>query len=298
MPSTHLRVLRQIWTAPGNAPNRPVALLRAFRWFLTCHRATSSDQPALVHSAFGDRLFPCYTDSIIAKHVRYRSEWFDHDLLHFMDSYLQPSDHFLDVGANIGLHTLLASTRITSGTLTCVEPLPSNLQRLRHTLEINHLSRVTVLPVAASDSAGKVHLTGTDVFTRIADAPPSAPDTVDTVRLDQVLGTDAIVDFCKIDVEGAEWQVLRGLTGLIQRSALPVFAFELNGSLQAYGHREADFLVWIQDQGYQIATYQHDSRTLTFGTDSVGTANDLFALTPDGIARVKERMPTVVHRQA
>ena len=44
----------------------------------------------------------------------YRSEWFDWDMLHFLKSYLQPGDHFLDIGANTGLHTLLAST--------CIDP--------------------------------------------------------------------------------------------------------------------------------------------------------------------------------
>lgn len=313
---SHLSVLRQIWNAPGNASNRPLAVIRGIRWFVACHRKSVTDDQPVLFRAFADRLYPCYTDSIIAKHVMYRSEWFDHDLLHFMHDYLRPGDHFLDVGANTGLHTLLASTRITSGHITCVEPDPKNLARLRHALDLNHITNTTILPVAASDEAGTVELTGTDVFTRISppsrstiqrsmlkvqsskfevpssfNNPPST--TVSAARLDALLGPDARVDFCKIDVEGAEWQVLKGMTGLMERNALPVIAFEFNGSLRGYGHSEDEFLSWLRNRGYSLATCHHSRKELTFGTTFSAEDNDLFALTQAGVATVKERIPGI-----
>jgi len=242
--------------------------------------------------AFGNRVFPCYTDSIIAKHVMYRSEWFDHDLLHFMHDYLRPDDHYLDVGANTGLHVLLASTRITTGRITCVEADPANVNRLRQTLEWNHINNATVLPVAASDADGKTTLEGSDVFTRMSpgsDADSEGP-VVETVLLDTALGPEARIDFCKIDVEGAEWQVLRGMTGLMEREALPVVAFEFNGRFAEYGHSGEDFLGWLKLRGYSVATYDHDRRTLHFGDDFPAETVDLFALTPRGRALVGERL--------
>lgn len=265
-------------------------MLRAFRWFLACHRAPVSDRPHPVRT-FGDRTFLCYTDSIIAKHVMYRSEWFDHDLLHFMHGYLQPGDHFLDVGANTGLHTLLASTRITTGRITCVEPDPKNLARLRRLIDLNHISQATVLPVAASDRAARVSLDGDDVFTHIAPTPSGNSNecTVEAVRLDAALGPEARADFCKIDVEGAEWQVLRGLTGLMERDALPVIAFELNGSQRTYGHDESQFLDWLRSRGYTIAAYRHDEKILSARPPFAD--NDLFAISASGLALAKTRIP-------
>jgi FkbM family methyltransferase len=305
----HLSVLRQIWDAPGNAPNRPLAVIRAIRWFIACHRKSVPDDQPVLFRAYGDRVYPCYTDSIIAKHVMYRSEWFDHDLLHFMHDYLRPGDHFLDIGANTGLHTILASTRITSGHITCVEPDPKNLTRLRRALDLNHITNATILPVAASDHAGSVQLTGADVFTRISPSPsgqlPSAinhpqssssdpsPTVVSAARLDALLGPDARVDFCKIDVEGAEWQVLKGMTGLMDRNALPVIAFEFNGGLRDYGHSEGELLSWLRDQGYSVAAYDHTRQELKFGTASSGPDTDLFAFTEAGVGMVKERIPEI-----
>ncbi len=98
----HLSVLSQIWAAPGNRGRRLSALIRALRWFVRCHRSPSLTDPVLLPVFDQKRHYPCHVDSIIAKHVMYRSEWFDWDMLQFLRSYLQPSDHFLDIGANTG----------------------------------------------------------------------------------------------------------------------------------------------------------------------------------------------------
>ncbi len=289
--ASHLSILQRIWKAPGNAANRPLALIRAFRWFMACHfKSVSEDRPVLF-PAYGDRIYPCYTDSIVARDVMYRSEWFDYDLLHFMHAFLQADDHFLDVGANTGLHTLLASTRITSGHITCVEPDPVNLARLRRLMDLNHIENATVLEVAASDVSGRVPLVGTDVFTRIAPAAAvtgTSSRMMETARLDVLLGDVARMDYCKIDVEGAEWQVLRGMTGLMRRGALPVVVFELNGSLHAYGHREEEFLGWLRDQGYHLGHYTHQGRTLRLGPPF---ADDVFAFTTEGLENARARIP-------
>ena len=201
--SPHLQVLQEIWNAPGNRPQRLAAVLRAAGWFGRCHLRPGSGP--VLQPVFGSRVYPCHTDSIIAKHVRYRSEWYDWDLLQFMKAVLRPGDHYLDVGANTGLHTLLAST--VTDRLTCVEPEPRNLERLRRTLALNGLESAVVLAVAADEREGSVALEGDDVFTRLRDGGSAA--TVPAVRLDEALGAGARVDFAKIDVEGAEGRVLR-----------------------------------------------------------------------------------------
>lgn len=281
---SHLQVLREVWTAPGNHPNRLRAIWRAFRWFLCCHLRPGGEPKLL--PVFGARLYPCHTDSIIAKHVMYRSEWYDWDLLRFMNAYLQEGDHFLDVGANTGLHTLLASTRTRR--ITCVEPEPRNVLRLRHTLAVNHLHEVALLPLAASDTAGQVRLEGSDVFTRISSGPATATETVPAARLDEVLDRDARVDFCKLDVEGAEWLALRGMTGLIERGALPLIAFEHIGHLRAFGENEGDFLQWLRAQGYTPGVYHHDTRTLDTREPLTGT--DVIAFTQEGRRQIERRM--------
>lgn len=285
--TTHLQVLGEIWHAPGNQPHRLHAVWRAFRWFLRCHLRPGGEPKLL--PVFGSRVYPCHTESIIAKHVMYHSEWYDWDLLHFMSDFLQEGDHLLDVGANTGLHTLLASTRTRR--ITCVEPEPHNVQRLRHTLEVNHLHEVTVLPLAASDTTGQVCLEGADVFTRISSGSATATETVPAARLDEVLDPQTRVDFCKLDIEGAEWLALRGMTGLIERGVLPMLAFEHIGHLHAFGQNDGDFLEWLRAQGYTLGVYHHDTRTLETREPFTGT--DIIAFTEEGRRQIERRMPSL-----
>lgn len=286
-------MLRQVWAAPGNQGQRCRAVLRALRWFRICRsHLTAPDKPDLL-PVFGERIYPCYPDSIIAKHVMYHSEWFDYDMLHFMQSFLRPDDHFLDVGANTGLHTLLASTRIDLGQITCVEPDPRNLTRLRLAMKINNLNNVAILPIAASDRESEVTLECNDVFSRIANENTSQPSEmlsqVQSRRLDHVLPRQ-LIHFCKVDVEGAEWLALQGLSSLIESDLLPVIVFELCGWMKYYNQDENALLDWLRSYGYQFATYRHSSQTLSF---SRPYDNDVFAFTASGLGMVRERMPEI-----
>lgn len=278
----HLHVLRAIWSAPGNRGARLAAVARAVRWFGRCHWHPRSG-PVLL-PVFGSRVYPCHVDSLIAKHVMYRSAWYDWDLLNFMKAVLRPGDHYLDVGANTGLHTLLAST--VTDRLTCVEPEPRNLERLRQTLELNGLHSAVVLAVAADEREGRVALEGDDVFTRLRDEAAAA--TVPAVRLDRALGPQARVDLAKIDVEGAEGRVLRGLTGLMERGALPLIAFECFGHLRAFGEEPADLLDWLRARGYTVAVYDHEDRTLDARDPLAAGASDLIAFDAAGRRRIEE----------
>ena len=287
-------MLRQIWQAPGNQGQRCRAVLRALRWFFICHtNRHASDKPDLL-PVFGERIYPCYPDSIIAKHVMYHSEWFDYDLLHFMKAFLRPDDRFLDVGANTGLHTLLASTSIDRGQITCVEPDTRNLERLRLAIDINKLKNVTILPVAASNRAAEVSLDNNDVFARIStsdgDRPSDGRPKVQSVRLDSILPQE-LIQLCKVDVEGAEWLVLQGLSSLIEKDLLPVLIFELCGLMKLYQQDDESLLNWLRSRGYRFATYRHDSHTLCFNEPY---DNDVFAFTSSGLQLVQERMPGLI----
>jgi FkbM family methyltransferase len=280
---SHLQVLRQVWDAPGNRGHRAAAVLRAFRWFMRCR--TGNPEP-VNHPVFAGRwIFPCYTDSIIAKHVMYRTEWYDWDLMHFMQSYLRATDSYLDVGANIGLHTLMAARMIREGSITVVEPNPANLLRLKHCLKLNRLeNEVQVLPIAASDHRGTMRLVGDDVFSRVDDGAAGVEVRVE--RLDDLLPMETI-HFAKLDVEGAEWQVLSGLERHIEKEMLPVIALELIGHAKVYGLEEEDMLAWLRDRGYRMANYRHDGHAVDFIGPFFG---DIFAIHESAQPFLRERL--------
>lgn len=133
----------------------------------------------------------------------------------YLADELARADVFVDVGANIGYFTCLARSR---GVHTiAVEPLASNLRVLYKNLQANRFTDgVEVFPVALAGAAGLLELygvsTGASLMPGWAGASRFNARTVPVSTLDTVLGTRFAGKrlLVKIDVEGAEHQVLRG----------------------------------------------------------------------------------------
>jgi FkbM family methyltransferase len=152
---------------------------------------------------------------------------------------LNPGDHFVDAGANIGYFTLSAARFVgASGRVDAFEPQPQNLARLRTNLARNNLSDcVRVHPVALSDRAGEVQIyTAADdvdnhgtssIFREAAwDASGRAVQSiaVRAERMDEMLaGTKPTL--IKMDVEGAEPLVAGGVSGLLETSPQIILEF-------------------------------------------------------------------------
>lgn len=129
---------------------------------------------------------------------------------------------FVDVGANWGYFTLVAADAVGSaGRVVALEPDPRVHAELRANVARNGIGTVTVLPVAASDRAGEAVLAGYAEADRnrgvsslvAAPAGAAASFPVRTAPLDDLLDGLSIdrVDLVKIDVEGAEELVVRGM---------------------------------------------------------------------------------------
>ena len=207
----HFRYFRQItrvWKAPGNRVSRITALLRALAWTVQ-KRVIKRPLEIMV---FTDRRFYCYPDGFIGNSIRLFSEWADYDSLHFIDEFLHPGDYFLDVGANVGLFTLLASRRIVSGGIVCVEPGRTQLARLREHLAANAIS-AEVFPVAVSDNNSTVYLTQGDAVAHVAaadgDSRRASAEVVQALLLDDFI-PDRVYHLMKLDVEGFEAPALSG----------------------------------------------------------------------------------------
>lgn len=141
---------------------------------------------------------------------------------------LRPGDSFVDVGANIGMVTLLAARCVgPSGRVESFEPNPRALARLRHHVAANELRRVTVHPAGLSDTSGELVLRmlsaetskGTFGDLRADEAGRFAEEHVARVeRGDDVLDLPSDPPLTvKIDVEGFECRALRGLEDTLRR---------------------------------------------------------------------------------
>jgi FkbM family methyltransferase len=136
-----------------------------------------------------------------------------------IQSLLRPGDTFVDVGANIGMHTLAAAFALQGqGRIVAFEPFGPTHELLRKTLWLNGFSGIVEThQAAASDRSGRqtLFLGGTSGHHSLYELAPTLAPAIDPievalVRIDEVLQGAAKVDLMKIDVEGAELEVLAG----------------------------------------------------------------------------------------
>jgi FkbM family methyltransferase len=190
----------------------------------------------------------------------------------------KPGDVVVDLGANIGFFTVLLARRVgPHGRVLAYEPLGSNADLIARSVEENHLAEVVTLRrVAVGDRACDLDLAavpedrasnsgGAFLLAPGAQAPPGHRTTrVPVVALDQeeMPGRVALL---KIDVEGAEPQVLRGARRLLERDRPRVLAEVNPNALRRAGVGPSDAIAFMQDLGY-------DAHRL--GKDGLGPIED------------------------
>jgi FkbM family methyltransferase len=179
--------------------------------------------------------------------------------------HLQPGDIVIDIGSNIGAHTMLAASIVgLRGQVYAIEASPIIFAQLKDNLEYNGLHQVIPLNVAVS--ARSETLT---VFLHSGWNPGSTtvvPDLVDrrivtgemqveARPLADIVPSDAIkaARLIKIDVEGAEWPVLRGMKELLSSlHARCIVLVEVNSNaLSHFGVGLSDVLSLFRSAGWE-----------------------------------------------
>jgi FkbM family methyltransferase len=172
---------------------------------------------------------------------------YDEQTVAVMERVLERSSSCVDVGCFEG-SILREMLRIApGGRHFAFEPLPGFHARLLE--EFGAQTNVTISPLALSDDARRTtfqHVTSNPAYSgfRLRRYDRSGeriePIEVETDRLDRVLPEDLPVRFVKIDVEGAELEVLRRAVETIRRHR-PVIVFEHGlGAADFYGSRPED----------------------------------------------------------
>ena len=141
-----------------------------------------------------------------------------------IQKYLRPGNVFIDVGANVGMHTLAAARAMQGqGKIIAFEPFEPTMRMLEKSIWMNGFSSMTEIHQAAvSNAAGRQQLfigatSGHHSLFALEPSPNNAqgPVEVPLVRLDSVIAAGQRIDLMKIDAEGAELEVIEGAISLI-----------------------------------------------------------------------------------
>jgi FkbM family methyltransferase len=143
------------------------------------------------------------------------------------EQILRPGDTYVDVGAHVGFHALVARSLIgTTGHVIAVDPQPYNCDRILSNAGLNGFTNISVLIAAIGPKDGLVALNNQiprdksklSLSEHWPHEEMQQKFTVAMCRLDTVTERLPSIALLKVDVEGYEWEVLKGATATLAKT--------------------------------------------------------------------------------
>jgi FkbM family methyltransferase len=173
---------------------------------------------------------------------------------------VKPGCTVIDVGANIGYYTLVLAKAVgDTGTVHAFEPVPRLRETLNSNIEANHFRNVTVEPLACWSSCGETEIyeapSGNSGKSSLfhQNAKGARSHKVQVTTIDTYAATKALtkVDLIKIDVEGAELDVLEGCWETIAKWRPVLIVEVVPHFLEERGSSLKEFLELLDSRGYE-----------------------------------------------
>lgn len=203
----------------------------------------------------------------------------------FVLHLLRPDDLFVDVGANVGSYTVLASAVCAARTIA-IEPDPETARSLQRNIAANGIGdRVAIVQAAVGNRPGRTHFTvGNDTTNRVAATASAATREVEMRTLHDILDGEHPL-LIKIDVEGSEPEVMAGAGSALDSPGLQAILLETV---------DDDVRAQLDATGFQQAVYDPTARRLVLadgeGSRSSGN-NSLFVRDLEACRRRISRAP-------
>lgn len=179
----------------------------------------------------------------IQKKISNDNQPYELEMLEDIQAHVSAGDLVLDIGANIGNHTLYLAA-IAGCKVTSFEPNATLIEALSRSLEINQLSElVTLMPYGVGHTAGKGHFSKLMEENLGGQSIEVGDGEIRIVALDE-LEFDDPVKLIKIDVEGMELPVLEGAVGLIEKDQPLIYVECINAD-----HYKT-ISTWMESHGY------------------------------------------------
>jgi FkbM family methyltransferase len=230
----------------------------------------------------GDRLYVASLDRWVAA-LGWKLGLLERGEGRLMARVVRPGMVAVDVGANVGVHTLrLARAVGARGRVHALEPEPDNFRLLERAVREAGATQVRLHAAAAADRTGPLRLYLSPVnrgdHRMHADAVPRREVSVPAIVLDELLADEPRVDFVKIDVQGAEVLVLRGLRRTLARRPVAGVLCELSPELQRRaGTDPEEFFALFRAAGLAPHRVRRDG-----GTDAVSERDAVAEAGPSG----------------
>ncbi len=210
--------------------------------------------------------------------------------LQIVRKIIRPGDTCIDVGANIGIYALSMSVAAgAKGDVHAFEPVRKTFRILSENIHHNNVQNVVLNNTAVGNTIGKAEFfvtfqSGLAGFGNTGRGTVIEKEEVDVITLDAYVEKRGIkkVSLIKIDVEGFEWDVLKGGEKLLAAMPALVVIAELDKfNYDALGHDRFQIVAWMKERGYEAWSIERKTKKIVKITDEnkEGVVNVLFART-------------------
>jgi FkbM family methyltransferase len=203
-------------------------------------------------------------NTYIGRFLYYRGI-FEEEILRTLEKYLKNGATFIDIGANIGQHTVVAARLVgPQGKVIAFEPQSRARSMVVRNVKLNGLANVEVVPLALGQkkSSARIYSINRDNDGQATLQPGDTSceseevsiDTLDTFFSDRDI-TDCVL---KLDVEGGEMDVLLGGQEFLARHRpRAIFVECIDEHLQRFRTSRNTLRRWLRDQGYEVRALRH-----------------------------------------
>lgn len=225
--------------------------------------------------------------ALLSDHIEAQLYWqgfqeADEGVLRLIKRHLPNDGIFIDIGANIGSFTLVAARIASQGKVHAFEPSDHHFKRLSRNVALNDFNNVVLNKKGLNDEvgfatlflpnlSGEINNSGAaSLYSSTNASDIQVTENVELIPLDDYIhehGVDRI-DLIKIDIEGAEFNALRGSLATLQRFR-PIVLMELDrDNLERAACKPNDILDFWHTLNYRISRIKCDGETVPINSEA------------------------------
>lgn len=212
----------------------------------------------LFKSKLGFKIFIDFTKDV---DCRFYLDDFEKENLSFFQKIIRENFVILDVGANIGIYSIIAGKKVgKKGKIFAFEPADWAYERLKLNIEQNKLTNVHSIKSGVSNFNGHLpfYVCEDDSYNSLGSSPMMGTigiKEIPVVTIDKFCKDNNlhIVDIIKVDTEGADYLVLQGAESLLKSENPPIIFCEYNKLItQGFNYNLKDFESYLDNIGYRL----------------------------------------------
>jgi FkbM family methyltransferase len=267
-----IKVLLNILNHPFNQKRKLKAFIVFFKWQLVSriwrnfliHQLTENSKVLVRNGLIG------VTGNIYTGLLEFEDMMF---ALHL----LEKDDVFIDVGANVGVYSIMLSAEKQANSFA-FEPIPETFKILETNVKINNLeNKIKIFNIGLGKERNKIKFfSNLDVSNHVISNQEVTGENVITLDISPLDDLSISEPVCmKIDVEGFEMEVLKGANSLLKSKSLNAIIIELNGSGLKYGVKDIDIHNYLLNYGFVPISYNPFKREIK-DLDIYGNKNTIY----------------------